>query len=85
MISLQITAQGGIQMLHSDDIDLTEFGEINVTRASHVEYEHGAWKVRSAKTGELLNSFFNRRDALEWESNYYSPDGNGWAELTGGN
>lgn len=87
MIALEITSEGSIQMLHSDDVDLREFGPIEVTRASHVEFsnEHGEWLVTSAKTGLILNAFDTRKEALEWESKYYSPSGKGWAELTGGN
>lgn len=70
-------------MLHSDEIDLREFGQIEVTRASHVEFDNvrGQWTVTSAKTGQLLNAFDTRKAALEWESNYYSPSGAGWREL----
>ena len=84
MISLELTADGGIRMLHSDEVDLRPFGEIQVTRASHVEFNNhtGQWFVTSAKTGQLLNAFDTRAAALAWESEYYSPSGDGWAELT---
>jgi hypothetical protein len=56
-ISLEITKSGGIQMLHSDEVDLSQFGEVEMKRASHVEWSAGepgiprGWYVRSAKTG----------------------------------
>lgn len=85
MISLQITPEGGIQMLQDDAIDLTQFGQVEVSRASHVEFcnrEQG-WYIESAKTGERLASGFKTRgEAITWEKNYYSPSGAGWAELT---
>lgn len=87
MIALEITARGGIRMLHDDTVDLGEFGDVEVTRASHVEYDNKMrwWNVISAKTGVLLNAGFKTRaDALAWEKAYYSPSGKGWAELTGG-
>ena len=86
-IELQITAQGGVQMLHSDAVDLRELGEIKVTRASHVEFcpLYQCWKVISAKTGKLLASGFKSRvEALGWEKTFYSPSGPGWKEITKG-
>lgn len=93
MISLQITAEGGIAMLHDDALDLCEFGEVEVTRASNVEFNNKsgngivaqAWYVESCKTGTILkDGFLTRAEALAWEKAYYSPSGKGWAELTGG-
>ncbi len=86
-IVLEITAVGGARMLHDDAVDLRELGDVEVTRASHVEFDNKlkVWTVVSAKTGLLLNTFETRADALAWEKDYYSPTGRGWAELTGGN
>ena len=87
MISLQITAQGGIAMLHDDAVDLSEFGEIEVSRASHVEFSNAlqTWVVVSAATLAVLrDDFKTRAEALAWEKEFYSPSGLGWAELTGG-
>jgi hypothetical protein len=83
-IKLEIT-DNAIQMLHSDVLDLTEFGEVKVVRASNVEFDNQtqAWTVTSAKTGKLLKGdCHTREEALKWEKNYYSPDGEGWEELT---
>jgi hypothetical protein len=97
-ISLEITKSGGIQMLHSDAVDLNQFGNVEVRRASHVEYSDGKWSpltltwmgvvekgwyVQSASTLTVLASGFKTRaEALAWEREYYSPGGPGWAELT---
>lgn len=86
-ISLQITASGGVQMLHDDAVDLTELGQIEMSRASHVEFnnEKQAWFVQSAASLKVLkDDFRTRADALAWEKSYYSPDGEGWKELTDG-
>ena len=83
-IKLELTAQGGIRMLHDDAVDLSEFGKVEVCRASHVEFNNatGFWYVQSAKTGKMLKEdFTSRADALAWEKKYYSPDGPGWEEL----
>lgn len=84
MISLQITADGGVQMLQDDAVDLRELGEIEVTRASHVEFdnEKQMWFVQSARTGKFLYWAKTRTEALAYEKEWYSPDGAGWAELT---
>lgn len=81
---LQITAVGGVSMLHSDDVDLREFGKPTIKRASHVEpAEDGTWFVASAATGEvIMEGFATRKEALAFEKEYYSPSGKGWAELT---
>jgi hypothetical protein len=86
-IKLEITSVGGIQMLHDDDVNLAEFGKIEVTRASNVEFNNdkGAWYVQSAKTLIVLkDDFATRQEALAWEKVHYSPGGLGWNELTGG-
>ena len=83
-IELQVTAAGGVRMLHDDAVDLSELGQVHITRASHVEFDNatGFWTVRSAKTGELLQARTTRAAALAWEKEYYSPSGKGWRELT---
>lgn len=87
MISLEITAQGGVRMLQDDAVDLRELGKVKVKRASHVEFSNKTqlWYVQSAKTKKMLKADFKTRAAaLAWEKTYYSPSGKGWAELTGG-
>ena len=83
-IKLEIT-DNAIQMLHSDALDFSEFGEVTIVRASNVEFnnETKAWEVTSARTDKLLKGgFHSREEALKWEKEYYSPDGAGWVELT---
>lgn len=82
MLKMQLTRSGGVQMLQDDAVDLTEFGSVEVTRASHVEWASGSWYVQSAKTGKILARGFKlRAEALKWEKAYYSPGGTGWVEL----
>ena len=85
MINLQITTQGGIQMLQDDRVDLREFGRVDMSRASHVEFSNQKqkWFVQSARTLEILrDDFDSREEALAWEKEFYSPGGAGWNELT---
>ena len=72
-------------MLHDDAVDLAELGHIEMSRASHVEFDNDkqAWFVQSAATMKILkDDFKTRAEALTWEKNYYSPTGEGWHELT---
>lgn len=72
-------------MLQDDAIDLRQFGEIEVTRASHVEFSNALqkWIVISAATMKVLkDDFETRAEALAWEKEFYSPSGAGWTELT---
>ena len=84
MISLQIDAQGGVAMLQDDALDLRELGTVEITRASHVEFDNAKqlWFVQSAKTLKFLYWAKTRIEALAWEKEWYSPDGAGWTELT---
>lgn len=84
MISLQIGADGSMAMLQDDALDLRQFGEVEITRASHVEFDNARqlWYVQSAKTLTYLHYAKTRAEALAWEKDYYSPSGLGWAELT---
>ena len=87
-IQLEITSTGGVRMLHDDAIDLSEFGKVNVKRASHVEYadDPAGWYVQSAETLIVVKSGMKTRaEALAWEKQHYAPSGAGWTELTGGN
>lgn len=85
MASVLITKEGGIKMLHDDVAELESFGKVDVTRASHVEFDNDTqkWFVQSAKTLEVLKFFDSRTEALDWERSYYSPKGEGWKELEG--
>ncbi len=84
MISLQIGADGSVAMLQDDDLDLRQFGEVEITRASHVEFDNAKqlWFVQSAKTLKFLYWAKTRIEALAWEKEWYSPNGYGWKELT---
>lgn len=85
-ISLEITAGGGVRMLHDDRVDLGEFGDVAVERASHVEFDNKSqkWYCQSAKTLKILRAdFATREEALRWEKQWYSPGGQGWQEIEG--
>lgn len=71
-------------MLQDDRVDLRPLGKVKVYRASHVEFseENQKWYVQSAKTMKILRDDFDTRaEAIAWEKEYYSPDGEGWDEI----
>ena len=75
-------------MLQDDQVDLRPFGKVKIFRASHVEFseEKQHWYVQSAKTMKILrDDFSTRAEAIAWEKEYYSPDGDGWHEIEGEN
>lgn len=73
-------------MLHDDVASLETLGKVEVSRASHVEYDNARqkWYVQSAKTMVVLGHFDTREAALAWEKDFYSPGSSGWDELIGG-
>ncbi len=83
-MTLEVTPDGNIRCLYTDEIDLPQLGRLQVSRASHIEYDNRLhkWTVTSAKTGKRLHSSMTRESALEWERQYYSPGERGWSELT---
>lgn len=84
-VEVQVTARGGVRMLHDDRAGLEALGPVSTTRASHVEFDQRRqrWYVQSARTERILaDDFLSRAEALAWEREYYSPSGKGWAEFT---
>lgn len=56
MIQIEINARGGVAMLHDDAVNLAELGELEVWRASNVEYADGETLI------------FNHRDDAKIQS-----------------
>ncbi len=82
-MTLEVTTDGNIRCLYSDEIDLSQLGRLNISRASQIEFDNylRKWTVTSSKTSKRLHSARSREEALEWEAQYYSPMGGGWSEL----
>ena len=64
-----VNPEGLIRCLYSEEIDLTEFGELRIRRASYVEPDHrGRWWADLAPVGgSKLGPFARRTEALEAE------------------
>ena len=61
---------GEMTMLANDSLDATEFGTVQMVRASHVEFDADtqSWAVYAPDMSEMIRGGFKRRaDALSWE------------------
>lgn len=83
-MTLEITPDGNIRCLYTDEVDLFQLGRLQVSRASHIEFDNDLrrWTVTSTKTSKRLHLARTREEALDWECQYYSPGREGWDELT---
>ncbi len=63
---------GKIEGLHTDLLPLTQLGQVEVKRASTVEFEADVqkWVVR-LPSGEKLFASPSREQALAWERSYF--------------
>ncbi|GMU20568.1 MAG: hypothetical protein AMXMBFR13_06650 [Phycisphaerae bacterium] len=75
---LEVTANGDIETLWTDELDLYEIGRItNVRNASTVEFneERQEWEVISAADGQVVHRDRNRERAIEWEIENFGSGG----------
>lgn len=75
---IEITENGDLQTIWSDEIDLYAIGRItNVRNASTVEFneESQEWEVISAADGQVVHRDRNRERAIEWEIANFGPGG----------
>lgn len=73
-MELVVSASGIVRCIYGEAIDLAAIGEVNITRASHVEPTHdGNWLADlSPVDGPVLGPFPIRSDALAAESAWLS-------------
>jgi hypothetical protein len=69
---LTIQPNGVIGCFYTEAIDLRELGELTVSRASHVEFNHDTqqWEVRNL-VGVVLHQHPSRAECLEWEQQHF--------------
>lgn len=75
---LEITAEGNIETLWTDQVDLYAIGRItNVRNASTVEFneQEQVWEVIDAQTGEVVHRGKSREQEIEWEIANFGPGG----------
>ncbi len=67
-ITISFTPDGTAHCLWTDAISLHELGRLEITRASHIEFNHAdqKWEVRDRK-GRVRFIARSRAACLEWE------------------
>jgi hypothetical protein len=71
-MELVVEASGQVRCIYTEAIDLAAFGQLQITRASHVEPdEHGNWWADLAPVnGPRLGPFVRRCEALDAERDW---------------
>jgi hypothetical protein len=59
--------------LYTEAIDLSSLGDLQIVRASTIEFNNAArqWEVRTVEGG-LLFSHPSRRACMDWEQQYFN-------------
>lgn len=65
----EFNPNGTAKMIYTEEIDLNELGELNISRASHVEpTASGKWTANMAPVGgPVLGPYKTRKEALAEE------------------
>ena len=74
-IHIQFTTDGTAHCLWTDAIALHELGHLEITRASHIEFNNFTqrWEVKGRK-GKVRFFAWSRSACLEWEQTNLQPD-----------
>jgi len=64
-----VLADGNVECLYTEEIDLPSVGTLKISRASKVEFDDYSqgWMVTILKTGETLGPYRSRKAALAEE------------------
>ena len=65
-MELVVDAGGDVRCVYGEELDLREFGKLQITRASHVEPDRDGfwWADMGPVDGPVLGPFRNRTEAL---------------------
>ncbi len=65
-MELVVDASGGVRCVYGEELDLREFGKLQITRASHVEPDRDGnwWADMGPVEGPVLGPYGNRSEAL---------------------
>jgi len=65
-IELIVDAGGDVRCVYGEELDLREFGKLQITRASHVEPDRDGfwWADMGPSGGPVLGPFRSRSEAL---------------------
>ena len=69
-MELVVDAGGDVRCIYGEELDLREFGKLQITRASHVEPDRDGfwWADMGPVGGPVLGPFKNRMEALQAET-----------------
>ena len=69
-MELVVDAGGDVRCIYGEELDLREFGKLQITRASHVEPNKDGfwWADMGPVGGPVLGPFKNRTEALQAET-----------------
>ena len=68
-MELVVDAGGGVRCVYGEELDLREFGKLQITRASHVEPDRDGfwWADMEPVDGPVLGPYGSRTEALRAE------------------
>ena len=69
-MELVVDAGGDVRCIYGEELDLREFGKLQITRAGHVEPDRDGfwWADMGPVGGPVLGPFKNRTEALQAET-----------------
>jgi hypothetical protein len=75
-LTLDVLPDGTVQGLYTEAIDLTLVGQLRIARASTIEFDNPAqlWRVFDRR-GRCIHSAVSRTECLEWEQEFFAPEG----------
>jgi hypothetical protein len=73
-MELVVDADGDVRCVYGEELDLREFGRLQITRASHVEPDRDGfwWADMGPSGGPVLGPFRSRTEALGAEREWLS-------------
>ena len=75
-VTLAVLADGTVQGLYTEAIDLASVGLLRIERASTIEFDNPdqLWRVFDRR-GRCIHSAVSRTECLEWEQEFFVREG----------
>jgi hypothetical protein len=72
-IAIYIDSTGDVRCLYTERIDLRQLGELKITRATTIEFNHqtSEWEVMDSEN-KLLFHHASRSTCLAWEQQHFN-------------
>ena len=76
VVNLLLLADGTVQGLYTEEVDLTTLGTIlTCNRVSNVDWESGWWVARRVEDGVAIAQSTSRSEVLQMEAEYFTVRG----------